>query len=344
MLLEPLLLLEAFAAVVDELPPARADVSAIAELEVSQPLLPPLSGTGFVVVDDPPAARRQLARPESELVLVRPLIVVVPFFQGVDDAAWQVSDWLPPDDILRRRPPRSARPRPSTQTAGSGGMGGGGGGGGWRYDSSCVIEPFDETRPEPVCEDLGDTEPEVSIPAKLASVLGKTATGFAIGKAATRMAGEHFGKHGAGIAALASVVATAKLTAKVDKATGVKKVQKLMVAGNVLAAIDDLVELYVPDESKKALGKPKPTGTAKLEVVKDPIVFVQRAKDLGGEVHVKRTQGKTPAGDEAVLLRYTVGGGVPLTLVLYEEILIRGDDGRFDARNTLLAAIRKHRR
>lgn len=226
--------------------------------------------------------------------------------------------------------PPAPRPRNRVRTGGSGGIGGGGGGG-WiddpPWDPYCdVIDPDDLDLP---AEELGEVADVRSVPQRLAELLGTGFAGFTLGKTATKLAGETFGKTGATIAAVSSVAAASSATKSLKG-----RYRWPLVLGTTLAAIDDLVDIYVDE---RPVGKPL--------LVQDVVTFAKAAKAAGAPIAVSRLNGTSKStGQDVVVLRYDFVAGTPAVTYRYQEILRRGADGKFNATRTLLKALRDAQR
>lgn len=238
---------------------------------------------------------------------------------------------LPQDEVPQPPTPPTPRPR-----RGHGGYGPAGGGGLRLFEEEFTYgEDEDDPRPHSrTVEALGD-EPASALSTSASSLAQWTGAGYATyagTKAITKLAEKHFGRGGATVAAISSALATSMATKKwaENSETG-DKYEGPLLLGSMIAAVDDLLDLYVNDRGKK----PTPARVATAQE------FLKHAQANSSLVVTQRTGTRKSTGERVVVLRYASLAKSPPTLYVYTEILPLSRTGKFPIRGTLLEAIRR---
>lgn len=233
---------------------------------------------------------------------------------------------------IQLEPAAVALPKPKRRRAG-GFMGMGGGGGGNWIPCAPVPPPLDPHDPDPPRRRLEvpdePTEP-VSTADAIASLLGLGHSVFAGSKRVTAVLEQHFGKHAAAASALGTIAAVTVATGKI-KHPFARKVEGPMILGSLVAAVDDLVDIYVNER-----------GAGMVVVLHTPLEILQKAKDAPGGLVVTSFLGvRKSTGQRSMLLRYQCESGTPTKTYRYHEFVGRSATGAYPLTGTLLAILRK---
>ena len=372
MLLAPLHGLEPFWSVVDDAPQARREhvfegvtvavapivtapfVTVFDDVPLERPeqlfddgarVIPPIVTVPFAdVYDDVPLSTHPLELGLASVPL-QPPHLVVRFFEAVYPDFFDPPGFAADVEIVYPpQPPEPPPPPPGPR--GGGGYGPAGGGGGW-WDGEVYQFCEDDDDPskvrvrrknDPNCntvavQELGDSE---SLASSAAGMFGAGAAGFVGSKAITKAVEKHFGKHAGAAAAVLSVVATAKATDKMAEKS--PKLARLGTAvfGSVIAAVDDLVDIYVNDRGQKPV----------VEIVRTPAVIIQRAQETSSLVVSRRYGRQRSTGRRVVVLRYVSlqEKHTPPTMYVYQEVLPVSAEGGVSIRGTLLELVRRAKR